>query len=410
MLFWSLGKAVSVFNGSLRDQMYATGMVQSILMGIAAYFIFLASRRLVADWIAWFAGGVVLLIALSSYMAMSFWSEPIAFLFMSIAVYLTVDTCHQRSATFGQLTVRAILVGLVLGGLIITRATPVALLLAGLIMTWIVLRSGPALLVSFVSMSIVVLVITIQMFANNYRVGRYELTGSAPFHLWNVITLSSDEILADSGTYAALKRAIPEPQGRLHWSISDELEDKGVPRHKAEAMIRDMVAYAITEKPAAVAIAGAGNSLQLILTPPDQFGLWPYRHEDVRENPLGRETHLPTLVSMNNVATLLNSFHRVYTQLYPFIVLLSLAAATGSLLFVGWGLIRRPEPVDSVEPRVAAGPNAVLTGTLLLAYSGMTYLTASIETVLPRYQILITPIFVMLVVAVSSLVTPRHPV
>ncbi len=245
----------------------------------------------------------------------------------------------------GRLTGLAVLLGLLLGAVVITRVVPVLVLPALVLLWWCVLPRDQAVRFAAAATATVLFVVLGAMSMNVYRYGRFELSNSVGRHLWNAITPRADAMLADSEQYRLLKAAVPDIQGKSWWEVPSPSEIAGLENYSPEGLLKKLAVDAISAHPLAFLDEGVGDTWSTLRSCPDRLGLqWaPYY------NPLNRTTMLPAIAGPWPVLDFLlravhGGVHRIYAPVVVGTLLLGFAvflADTLAPVRSGPSLVRR---------------------------------------------------------------------
>ena len=412
VVFWLGARLNEIHGGGPASQMYVTATIQNVLLVFSGFLVLIAGKRLGLCWPAYAAATVLMLCGLCTYMTMSFWSEATVFFFMTLAVFLIVSTHTRSPPTTWRAAGKAIVFGSLVGALTVTRVTPVVLLAGYLIVLWSTNRPGRAALLTALSITALLALIAGQLLANQYRFGRYELSNSAPLHLWNAVSDYADEVLDGSPHYAVVKEHLQDAQGKRPWQLRQELLDQGFTLVEVRVLIDGMARYLVTERPVSMLFLGFRKSLDLVAMAPDRFGQFPPHAMDasIRRNPLGRHAYLPALVAPAGLSRPLDAANDLFREYYPYLVAAVWISVISSMVvciaFTSGGRTRQPS-ISAVRPAQGSCGVWPLILALAIIYLGMTYLTALIERPIGRLQIIILPVTVMLLLSAGASLAGR---
>ena len=406
IVFWLGARLNEFFGGGPASQMYVTAAIQNVLLAVSAFLVLTAGKRLGICWPAYAAASVMMLCGLSTYMTMSFWSEATVFFFMTLSVFLLVSAHVRAPPSAWSAAGNAISFGSLVGALTVTRVTPVVMLASYMIVLWSVNRPGRAALMSSLTFAALLALIAGQLLANHYRFDRYELSSSAATHLWNSVSDYADEVLDESPHYAVVKEYLPDAQGKRPWQLRRELMDRGFTRGEARDLIHGMAWYLVSERPVSMLLLGFRKSLDFLAMAPNRFGKYPPRFVDsaTRRNPLGRQTYLPALVAPTGLSRVLDSANVLFRKYYSYLVAaVWISVVCSAVVCITFASRRRDLPGSSTA-RAARGSCGLwpLTLALVIAYLGMTYLTALLERPIERFQVIILPVMVMLLLSACA--------
>jgi hypothetical protein len=222
------------------------------------------------------------------------------------------------------------------------------------------------------------------MSANVYRYGRFEISNSVGRHLWNVVSLRSDDMLAESREYQLLKHAIPDVQGKYWWDIRPADVD-GLKNLTQEELFRTLSIEAIVHHPLMFAAIGIRNTSAILGRCPPRIGFSRAAHY----NPLNRDTMLPALIHpLPLLENSLAAFHRLSIQIYTYVMYGTLFLGLPALV-IGTTL-----PMRSVKRNGALTVGVWLF--LVFVFLAGLYLTCQIERPDDRYGMLYLPVLALM--------------
>jgi len=371
------------FDRGLGAEFYLGSLAHHLMLFASGVFLYL-SHRLLNLRNAGLVVSVCLVVFIeSTLMPQAFWSENVTLCLMSAVLFVgfvIVTTPALGNKSFFTLTT---IFGLLLGGLTITRLIPCIILPGIILLYFFHLPRARVIRFALLATGVVLVVVLTTMTANAYRYGRFELTNSAGRHLWNVVSVRSDEMLAGSREYQLLKRGISDTQGKFWWDI-DPGKIEGLKHLAREELFQILSMQAITSHPITFAAIGMQNTLWLLESCPGRIGLSRALHY----NPLRRDTMLPPLVDSPPVLEhFLELFHRMATQVYPY-------AVYGALML---GLL--VTSAGAIFSTRSAKTEITLPGAWLFlvgSFFSMLYLTGQIERPDGRYGILHLPLLLII--------------
>jgi hypothetical protein len=222
------------------------------------------------------------------------------------------------------------------------------------------------------------------MGANLYRYGRFELSNSMGRHLWNVVSVRSDAMLAESREYRILKQSVPDVQGKYWWEIDPQKVD-GLKTFTREELFRTLSAQAIGGYPLSFAAIGFRNTVWLLRNAPHRIGF----SRALYYNPLNRTTMLPPIVrASSTLERFLAGFHRAAAGIYKYAVYGALAL--GAIATVARAVFSSRR--EGRELALMGGVWTFLAGVFL----AMSYFSGQIERPDARYGIPHLPLLMMM--------------
>ena len=250
------------------------------------------------------------------------------------------------------------------------------------------------------------------MWANVYRYGRFELSNSTGFHLWNAILPLADEMLEGSADYAALKRTIPDGQERRFWEIDyrslPEADRRG---RTMNEFLRAISVRAIRDRPLLFLRHGARKTRAYIALFPDRG--WAFHRS--RDNPLGVDDFLPPLLpALTGLRGPLGIVERIASAAYGTVLVFtvtSLSIATAALCIARprWRATR----LSATDPGRSPDRTVVFGAFLLWVLLTGMYLTMTLESPQTRYTFPFLPVVALAAGMAASLtasaVTPPSP-
>jgi hypothetical protein len=360
----------------LGGEFYIASVLQNVLVLLSACMVYFALRGLRLKRLAAPVAIALLLFILSTGLPQAFWSEN-ATLFLTAALLLIVVVLlYGPDRSPARFWVLAVVGGLLVGLLVVTRMTPVFLIpgIALLFFRRLPLRQVLQFTGTLALITLLMMVSTV--LANHVRFGRYELTNGSGRHLWQGMKDFSDRALADSPDYQALKTLDPNVQGKNWWEVPpvpryQPSSQHHVPADAREPLLAKLSKQGIRNAPGLYLAGGARKFLRSIGSVPyrlgyDTFGVW---------NPLNRSELLPPLASSMRlpaaynraVAAVFSAIYATVAWLYPIsifaIALSCLAKAVVCLQQRRWR--RRGRTRDGATPMMPL--MAFAAGGLLLA-------------------------------------------
>ena len=372
--------ATALFGRGLVAEFYLGSLLHHLLLFSSAVFLYLSHGLLGLRKSGLLASVLLILFVESTLMPQAFWSENVTLFLMSgtLLVAFAILTSPQMSDR--KFLALAFVFGSLIGGLTITRLIPFVIL-PGLVLFYR-FHLPPHRVIRFASVAtgVVLVMVLACMGANAYRYGRFELTNSAGRHLWNLISVRSDEMLAESREYQILRRAIPDVQGKYWWEIQPQDID-GLKNFTREELFRTLSRQAIFRRPLTFAAIGMRNSLLLLRQCPRRIGL----ARALYYNPLKRSTMLPALVHpLPPLEKFLALFHQAAVAIYAYAVYATLA--------LGFFTAVTREILSAHAVKGHGAPTSGVWLFLVAAFFAMLYLTGQIERPDSRYSILYLPL------------------
>ena len=325
----------------LAQEFYIASALQNLLLLLSACSIYYTLKLMQIGSLAGPVAIMFLVLVLSTGLPQCFYSESVSLFLMSAVVFLLAVVLYRKhdSKFIGW----AILSGLLIGLLVITRVTPI-FLIPGIALLFFRRLSGWRNIQFTGTVTAITALMLLGMIVSNHaRFGRYELTNSSGRHLWQGVSSFTDRALNHSSEYRALKRLDPHIQGKSWWQVppipasgpEDAEPGNRVPADPREPLLRTLSKQAILGAPASYLVDGARKFVRTIGAAPSRVG-FSSRGE---WNPLHRTDPLPSLASLMNapptfsaaVEAAFRKLHSAFTWLYPvtiFVIAISALAAS----------------------------------------------------------------------------------
>lgn len=279
-----------VLGFGLAGEFYVASILQNLMVLLGACFLYYTLKLVRMNALAApFALGYLLFV-LSLGLAQAFYSENAA-LFLTSALLLALVAVRGDDSNTKFWTL-AIICGLLIGLLVVTRMTPVFFIpaIALLFFRRMPLRrvaqfTGTLLLIT-------ALIVAGTMSANHARFGRYELVNSTGRHLWNGVTPFADAALAHSADYQRLRQIKPRIQGLQWYEIPPANGARGHYKlaDPREPLLEKLSKEAIANAPGRFLLEGGKKLVTTIGDAPYRLG---YGRADGHWNPLERTELLP---------------------------------------------------------------------------------------------------------------------
>lgn len=375
---------VSVFGYGLAAEFYLGSLLHHLLLFLSGVFLYLSHCCLKLPKSGLTAAVLLVVSVESTLLPQAFWSENVTLCLMSAILLIAVAIMTTPRLGDRGFLVLTVVFGLLLGGLTITRLIPLAILPGLILLYWFYLSRQRAIRFALLATVIVFVIVFAAMSANLYRYGRFELSNSIGRHLWNVVSLRSDEMLAESREYQIVKRAIPHPQGKYWWEIHPyNIHGLGIFTH--EELFRILSAQAVSRHPIPFLAIGVQNTSSLLASYPQRLGIsQPHLY-----NPLRRATMLPPLVQpLVLMDDFLAWFYGIAVEIYRYTVY-------GALVLGLFALATEVFSSSASEKTEGALIRAVWV-FMVYVFSAMLYLAGQIERPDSRYCMLHLPLVALI--------------
>jgi len=397
-MYFATHAFAAMLNLDLQAEFYLVCLVQNFLIFLTAFCLYQAHRLLGIGTMGLVVSAIFVILIESTLLAQAFWSENISLFLMGLLVLCCVRIVVRVGDARRSLLAWALLLGLTLGLLVITRMVPIVLV-PGL--AWLFRHRLERHAARLASATVILCVLGLTvgaMSANLWRFDRFELSNSMGRHLWQNISPRADEMLEDSKEYQKLKRADPAIVGKRWWEV---LRDPGpdFQGRSREELLRTLSFQAISAHPLMYLGIGIENTGLLLREGPNQIGRWRGGHY----NPLNRTSMLPPLLGpLPQLEEWLGRIQDRSLGLWPFIAYGTLLAWVLGELIGKWSLTSTRSVAKTFglpagltfnngrDPCIAVGR------FLAFALVGQLWLTAQIEAALGRYQIPFFPVFALL--------------
>lgn len=324
-LYFGAHSLARVLGLDLAGEFYVASLMQDLMLFLSACFLYWAIRLMRMPRVAATVAIAFLIVVFLIGLPHTFYSENAVICLMSALILTFAAILHGRDLSERRFWTLAIVSGVLIGLLVVTRMTPVLLIPLMPVLFW---RRLPARRITVVVGAAMVITLTLLMglaISNHARFGRYEVTNSSGRHLWQGVKDFSDRALAGSREYQALERVKPRLQG-TYW---DKIPPAGPYRTVAdprEPMLKRLAMQAIRNAPGLYLLHGVKKFVREIGQAPSQD-----LHAPAGEawNPLRRTEPLPPLLDVMHVPP-------------------KFSAAGRALLQVGYDAFERVYPISIV--------------------------------------------------------------
>ncbi|MEJ1963404.1 MAG: hypothetical protein WDO56_18355 [Gammaproteobacteria bacterium] len=295
----------------LAGEFYVSSIMQNMLLLLSACFIYCTLKLMGIRTLAGPLAAGFLLFVVSTGLAQSFYSEDAALFLMSAVVLIVVAVPLRAATSNAKFRGLAILCGVLVGLLVVTRMTPI-FLIPGIALFF--LGRMPVRRVAEFTGTVALLTALLMagsILGNHARFGRYELTNSSGRHLWEGVSAFADEALAQAGDYRQLEGPNAHLDGLNWWEVPPggtfTVAD---PR---EPVLGKLAKQAIRNAPGRYLMEGAKKFATTIGAPPYRLG---YLGAGKHWNPLQRTDFLPSLSSAMHVTAYGQLMEVVLRRLY----------------------------------------------------------------------------------------------
>ena len=362
--FYKFGHVLTVIlNGDTAFEFRLDSLLQQLMTlatGLSVYALFRTFRWHTTGFIT----SLLLILYLESHLLPhSFFSENFSIFFLCFLLYLIRNSLLYIN--FDRFAIpEAWLLGLAIGLWTITRAIPILFIPLVALLWFFFYRLKawkPILIVTVVTAGIVLL----QMSANQYRFGRFELAGSSGGSLWSTVAYDADDYLREDPTYQKIRSEFGSWEGIVHWTIETRFNSPefrsflartyGDPNqnltgstytHYIDLLLRDLAKSAIRAHPGKWIRHSLNKSYLATHQPPYKVGVHARWHID----PLERESFLPA--SIPDRGYLIGILGKAFTYLHllyaptMYLLIISGVLALCYLPFAERGIYRKMPPID----------------------------------------------------------------
>jgi hypothetical protein len=328
-ILFRIGHALAVqMGGGLVEEFYIASVLQNLLVLASACFVYYTLKVWRLNLARTVAIGYLLLV-LSTGLPQAFWSETVVLFLMSAVVLVLALVLNDAGGSAARFWSLAIVCGVMVGALVVTRATPVFLIPAIALLFFYRMPFARVIHFTGTITMITVLALAATVIGNHFRFGRYELTNSSGRRLWAGVKDFSDRALGTSEDYQALKRLDPNIEGKSWWelpaAVSHQIRRPGAFDEEAyplDPLLTKLAFEAIWNEPILYLKQGAKKFVITIGAAP--YNLASYEPER-GWNPLGRSDLLPPLWNVMKgpggwsaaVQRAFEGIHRLFEWLYP---------------------------------------------------------------------------------------------
>ncbi len=340
LLYLGAHEIASRMGLGLAGEFRVASALQNLLLLLDALFLYGTLRLAGVGRLAGPLAAGLLLFVLSIGLPQCFYSENAALFLMSALLLALARLAYGAPLSRGKLWAMAVLCGVLVGLLVLTRMTPIVLIPA---IALLLFRRLPARRVAELTGTVALitaLLLAGTILGNRARFGRYELTNSSGRHLWQGVKDFSDRALAHSSEYQALRRIDPHIQGEYWDKLPPDvfipeyapIQEYADPR---EPVLKRLALEAIRSAPGLYLEHGAIKFATSIgyAPSPDGFagpGWW---------NPLRRQKSLPPLLDLMQaprswgaaIEAADGAIYAVLGWLYPILVFVAASSCLAAL-------------------------------------------------------------------------------